>query len=118
MRMRSIAGRALLPGLVLCTCFAAQAAQPTAKKPAPQVRLTPFVLGAASSKAKPAAVPKTHQQSLATKRYVRGGIVSYQLSEDRMVNLVEVRSADGSAGPQAEMHRHGAPAVTAAEASE
>lgn len=116
MRMRSIASRALLPGLVLCTCFAAQAAQPTAKKPAPQVRLTPFVLGAASSKAKAVAAPKTHQQSLATKRYVRSGIVSYQLSEDRMVNLVQVRRADGSAETREETHAHSAPA--AMEASE
>lgn len=118
MRMRSIAGRALLPGLVLCTCFAAQAAQPTAKKPAPQVRLTPFVLGAASSKAKPVVAPKTQQQARATKRYVRNGIVAYRLSEDRLVNMVQVRRPDGSTVITEEMEGAPAPAPVSMEASE
>lgn len=94
MRMRSIASRALLPGLIIGTCFAAQAAQPPSK--AKEVRLTPFVLGAASSKAKPHVSPKNEAQALATKRYVRAGVISMELPEDRAVNLVQLRNPDGS----------------------
>lgn len=94
MRMRSIASRALLPGLIIGTCFAANAAQPPSK--AKEVRLTPFVLGAASSKAKPHVSPKNEQQALATKRYVRAGVVSMELPEDRVVYMVAITNPDGS----------------------
>ena len=57
---------------------------------------TDFVRGAASSKAKRVTPPRTEQEALAKKRYVAHGIVELQLPEDRMVNLVAVRHADGT----------------------
>lgn len=95
MKMRSIAVR-VLPGLFIGTCFAATAAQAPAKPDPNQLRLTPFVLGAASSKAKPKVLPKTESQAIATKRVVRAGVIAMELPEDRMMNLVATRRADGT----------------------
>jgi hypothetical protein len=114
MRMRSIASRALLPGLIIGTCFAAHAAEAPSK--AKEVRLTPFVLGAANSKAKPHVSPKNEQQALATKRYVENGIISMELPEDRTVYLVQVRNPDGSTRIVEEMA--GAPESKAPAATE
>ena len=95
MRMRSIASR-LLPGLIICTCFAASAAQPPAKSAAKEVRMTPFVLGHASSKTKRHVAPRTEREALAKKQFVRSGVIAMELPEDRMVNLVAVPRADGT----------------------
>ena len=55
-----------------------------------------FVRGNENSKAKPVVQPKTEQAAIATKRVAARGIVELQLPEDRMVNLVAVRQADGT----------------------
>ncbi len=93
MRMRSIASR-LLPGLIIGVCFAANAAE-TPSKNSKEVRLTPFVLGAASSKVKRHVAPNTEREALAKKRVVRAGVIEMELPEDRMVNLVAVPGPDG-----------------------
>ena len=55
-----------------------------------------FVRGNENSKAKRVAPPKTEQEAIARKRVTAQGVVELQLPEDRMVNLVAVRGADGT----------------------
>lgn len=55
-----------------------------------------FVRGNATSKAKRVTPPSTEQEAVATRRVAARGIVELQLPEDRMVNLVAVRHADGT----------------------
>ena len=55
-----------------------------------------FVRGNENSKAKRVTPPRTEQEAIASKRVAVGGIVELQLPEDRMVNLVAVRHADGT----------------------
>ena len=55
-----------------------------------------FVRGDASSKAKRHVAPRTEREALARKTLAANGLVSMELPEDRMVNLVQVRRADGS----------------------
>lgn len=117
MRMRSIASRAL-PGLIICTCFAASAAEAPGKTAIKELRLTPFVLGAASSKAKLHASPKNEQQALATKRVTRAGVIEMELPEDRAMNLVAVRRADGTTEIREELAGDAAPAAAQQEAHE
>ena len=54
-----------------------------------------FVRGNENSKSKRVAPPKTEQEAIARKRVTAQGQVELQLPEDRMVNLVAVRNADG-----------------------
>lgn len=55
-----------------------------------------FVRGNENTKAKRVVPPRTEQEAIATKRVAARGIVELQLPEDRMVNLVAVRHADGT----------------------
>ena len=55
-----------------------------------------FVRGNENTKAKRVAPPRTEQEALAKKRFAAHGIVELQLPEDRMVNLVAIRHADGT----------------------
>ncbi len=54
-----------------------------------------FVRGNENSKAKRVAPPKNEQEAIARKRVTALGVVELHLPEDRMVNLVAVRNADG-----------------------
>lgn len=54
-----------------------------------------FVRGNENSKGARVAPPKTEQEAVARKRTTARGVVEMQLPEDRMVNLVAVRNADG-----------------------
>lgn len=94
MRIYSVA-RLTLMGAALGVCSSASAADATSQPSTKELRLTPFVLGEASSRAKRHAAPRTEKEALARKRIVRGGIIAFELPEDRMVNLVAVRRADG-----------------------
>lgn len=55
-----------------------------------------FLKGQASSKIRPVVQPKTEKEALATKRVLANGIVEMQLPEDRMLEVVEIKRADGS----------------------
>lgn len=55
-----------------------------------------FVRGNENSKAKRVTPPRTEQEAVASKRVAAYGIVELQLPEDRMVDLVAVRHADGT----------------------
>lgn len=55
-----------------------------------------FVRGNENSKGKRVAPPKTEQEAVARKRVTAQGLVELQLPEDRMVNLVAIRNADGT----------------------
>ncbi len=55
-----------------------------------------FVRGHANSKAQRVTPPKTEQEAIESRRITAQGIVELQLPEDRMVNLVAVRHADGT----------------------
>lgn len=55
-----------------------------------------FVRGNENSKAKRVTPPRTEQEAIASKRVAARGVVELQLPEDRMVNLVAVRHADGT----------------------
>lgn len=117
MRMRSIASR-VLPGLIIGTCFAASAAEAPNKTNSKELRLTPFVLGAASSKAKLHVSPKNEQQAIATKRVVRAGVIAMELPEDRAMNLVAVRRTDGTTEIREELAGATAPTTVQTEAQE
>lgn len=116
MRMRSIASR-LLPGLIIGACFTANAAEAPSKN-SKEVRLTPFVLGAASSKAKAHVSPKNEQQAIATKRVTRAGVIEMELPEDRAMTLVALRHADGTTEIREEEAGSPAPVVVRKEAQE
>lgn len=55
-----------------------------------------FVRGNENSKGKRVTPPKNEQEAIARKRTTARGVVELQLPEDRMVNLVAVRDADGT----------------------
>ena len=55
-----------------------------------------FVRGNANTKQARVVQPKNEEEAMATRRLVEPGIIEMQLPEDRMVNLVAVRQADGS----------------------
>lgn len=57
---------------------------------------TAFVRGEPSSKVKRHVAPRSEREALAKKTYAANGIVGFELPEDRMVNLVQVRRPDGS----------------------
>jgi hypothetical protein len=59
-----------------------------------------FVRGNENSKAKRVTPPKNEQEAVARKRTVARGVLELQLPEDRMVNLVAVRNADGTVSYQ------------------
>lgn len=59
-----------------------------------------FVRGNEKSKAKRVTPPKTEEEAIAGKRVAARGIVEMELPEDRMVNLVAVRHADGTVSYQ------------------
>lgn len=54
-----------------------------------------FVRGNENSKGKRVAPPRNEQEAIARKRVTQRGVVEMQLPEDRMVNLVAVRNAEG-----------------------
>lgn len=55
-----------------------------------------FVRGSANTKKARVVQPRTEKEAIATRRQVEPGIIEMQLPEDRMVDLVGVRQADGS----------------------
>jgi hypothetical protein len=55
-----------------------------------------FVRGDASSKVKRHVAPRNEREAVARKTYAANGLVGMELPEDRMVNLVQVRRADGT----------------------
>lgn len=55
-----------------------------------------FVRGNANSKAQPVDLPGTEREAVAEARLTPSGIIEMQLPEDRMVNLVAVKRADGT----------------------
>lgn len=57
-----------------------------------------FVRGNDNTKRQRVVLPKTEKEAIANMRRVEPGIIEMQLPEDRMVNLVPVRNADGSMG--------------------
>ena len=57
---------------------------------------TAFVRGDASSKAKRHVAPRNEREALARRKVLANGVVTIELPEDRMVDLVAVRRADGS----------------------
>lgn len=73
-----------------------------------------FVRGNANSKAEPVDLPSTERQAVAQARLTPAGIIEMQLPEDRMVNLVAVKRADGTVEMMhvgdLDAHNHAAPA--------
>ena len=67
-----------------------------AKAAAKEARRAAFLNGAPSSKARAVVQPKTESEAVAAQRVVSAGIVEMQLPEDRMLELVEIKHADGS----------------------
>jgi len=55
-----------------------------------------FVRGHENSKAKRVTPPKTELEAIVNRRVAAYGIVELELPEDRMVDLVAVRHADGT----------------------
>lgn len=74
----------------------ADAAQPSQNAQAKAAQRAAFMRGDASTKVRPQPQPQTEQEALATKREVMPGVIEMQLPEDRMVELVLVRDADGT----------------------
>ncbi|WP_189455108.1 hypothetical protein [Cognatilysobacter bugurensis] len=58
--------------------------------------LADFVRGNANTKAPRVELPKTEAEAIAERRMTSAGIIELQLPEDRMVNLVQVKRADGT----------------------
>lgn len=92
MRKETIAAWAL-PSLLLVVSANVSAADPVAS----EVRLTPFVLGQAQSKAAKVSVPLNEREAIAEREVLPSGIVVMELPADRMVDLVRVVRADGTA---------------------
>lgn len=75
-----------------------------------------FVRGDAASKVKRHKAPKTEREAVAAKQVVAHGIVAMELPEDRMVNLVAIKRADGSIEiGHEEVDAKSAPSVAAQE---
>jgi len=89
---RALVIAAFLLGVV--SIAAAAAAQPQAGKS--KRDKADFVRGKENTKAKRVTPPRTEVEAVAQRRFTRQGIVELQLPEDRMVNLVAVRHADGT----------------------
>lgn len=92
MKKSAIALR-VLPGLLLGVCATAAVAGP---QDANVLSRTPFVLGEDSSMAAPAELPQTEDEAVAAQHEVADGIVAMELPEDRLLELVAVRRADGT----------------------
>ncbi|MDQ3205631.1 MAG: hypothetical protein M3Q40_03815 [Pseudomonadota bacterium] len=94
--MKSIKHSTLLlaSAVVLGAASFAVVAAPPADKGKPD--RSDFVRGNANSKSKPVDLPKTEREAVAEARLTPAGIVEMQLPEDRMVNLVAVKRADGT----------------------
>lgn len=95
--MKSVRPRNALPVVVVLLVAAAIVTPATAqtKIEKPKRDRADFVRGNENSKAKRVTPPKNEQEAIARKRTVAHGVVELQLPEDRMVNLVAVRNADG-----------------------
>ena len=55
-----------------------------------------FLRGDDSTRVAPKRLPQNEAEAVATKRQVMPGVVEMELPEDRMVELVLIRNADGS----------------------
>lgn len=84
----------LLAGAVLCAASITVMAAPPAGKG--KRDLADFVRGKPNTKAPRVQLPKTEAEAIAERRITSAGIVEMQLPEDRMVNLVQVKRADGT----------------------
>lgn len=84
--------RLLLAGAALCAASVTALAAP----PAGKRELADFVRGKSNTKAARVELPETEAQAVAERRITSSGIVELQLPEDRLVNLVQVKRADGS----------------------
>jgi hypothetical protein len=105
------AGVVLATAMVLTgAAFAVVAAPPAGKG---KREKADFVRGKSNTRAARVTPPKNEREALATRRVTASGIVEMQLPEDRMVNLVAVRRADGSVAlvhqGENDTHRHAAP---------
>ena len=89
---RALLIAAVLLGVVSIAATAAAQSQAGKSKRAK----ADFVRGNENTKAKRVTPPKTEQEAVAKRRLATHGIVELQLPEDRMVNLVAVRHADGT----------------------
>lgn len=84
----------LLAGAVLCAAgFTVMAAPPAGKG---KRELADFVRGKANTKAPRVELPRTEAEAVAERRMTSAGIIELQLPEDRMVNLAQVKRADGT----------------------
>ena len=85
----------LLVGAVAVACMAtaALAAPPAGKGKRAD---DDFVKARANTKGPRITPPKTEAEALATRRITESGIIEMQLPEDRMVNLIAVKRADGT----------------------
>ena len=83
----------LATGAVLAVASFAVAALP----PVGPSRRAPedFVRGKSNTRAARIVPPKTERQAIAQRRLAMAGIVELELPEDRMVDLVAVKRADG-----------------------
>lgn len=84
----------LLAGAVLCAASVTVMAAPPAGKG--KRELADFVRGKPNTKAPRVELPKNEAEAIAERRITSAGIVELQLPEDRMVNLTQVKRADGT----------------------
>lgn len=84
----------LLAGAVLCAASVTVMAAPPAGKG--KRDLADFVRGKPNTKAPRIELPKTEAEAIAERRITSSGMLEIALPEDRMVNLVQVKRADGS----------------------
>lgn len=89
---RALVTAAILLGVVSLAATAAAQSQAGKSKRAK----ADFVRGNENTKAKRVVPPRTEQEAVAKRRLATHGIIELQLPEDRMVNLVAVRHADGT----------------------
>lgn len=88
----------LLAGAVMCAAsVTALAAPPAGNSQGHDKReLADFVRGKPNTKAPRVELPKTEAEAITERRVTSSGIVEVPLPEDRMVNLVQVKRADGT----------------------
>lgn len=83
--------------LVMAPAMAAQDQNKAAEKAAAKAaRKAAFLRGDASTRAKPVVPPRSEREAVAAKRVLANGIVEMHLPEDRMLELVAVKQADGT----------------------
>jgi hypothetical protein len=72
------------------------AAQPAEKANEKAAKRAAFLRGDAATRKQPQVQPSNEQEALRTRRQVAPGVIEMKLPEDRMLNLVLVRHADGT----------------------